>query len=177
MYNIESIWRGMRARCYISGRASYKECDVCDEWLSDYKAFANWFINNLYNCNGEMLELDKDLFSKEKKIYSPDTCCLLPKKINVMLAYKKTKWSPFPTGITLSNNGKYIATIHNGSGYIREFFSTMQDAVEFYSKVKERNIRNVADAYRCYLPSRIYDSLINYKCEYYSEVTSYNGYK
>lgn len=177
MYNIEGIWRSMKARCYSTGYPSYEGCTVCDEWMLDYKTFANWFIDNLYNCGYEMLELDKDLFSGERKIYSPETCCLLPKRINIVLAYKRTKWSPLPTGVNLADNGEYIATVYSGHGYIRGTFPTMQEAAEFYAKNKEKNIKRLANVYKPYLPNRIYDALMTYECNLIDKkVTSYTSY-
>lgn len=165
MYNVERIWRAMKARCYTGNNPAYIDCTVCKEWMLDYKAFEDWFVDNLYNCGDEHLELDKDLFSTDKKNYSPETCCLLPKRINTMLAYKKSSFSIFPTGITITTSGKYQAIVYSGHGYIRDTFPTVEQAVDFYCKMKERNIKRLAVGYEKYLPDRIYDALISYKCK------------
>lgn len=164
MYNVESIWRSMKARCYSSNLPSYADCTVCKEWILDYKAFSNWFIENLYDCGGEKLELDKDLFSNGKKIYSPDTCCLLPRRINRALAYKKSSYSIFPTGITINSSGNYRASVCSGHSHLGKTFHTLDEAVEFYCKAKERNIKRLATAYENYIPDNIYNALMEYKC-------------
>ena len=81
-YDIERIWRGMKARCYYSNAKPYENCDVCYEWLINYESFVEWFLDNLYDCGEQKLELDKDLFSKGEKIYSPETCVFVPNNIN-----------------------------------------------------------------------------------------------
>lgn len=165
MYDVESIWRGMKARCYSSNDPAYADCIVCREWLNNYKMFENWFIDNLYDCGSDKLQLDKDLFSNGDKIYSPETCCLLPGRINALISYKRNRRYPFPTGVNMASNGKYVATVRSGSGHVTGTFQTVSDAAEFYAKNKERYIKRLAVAYERYLPGKIYDALMNYKCE------------
>lgn len=165
MYDIKQIWRGMKARCYSSNNPAYADCEVCDEWMKDYKAFETWFLDNLYNCNEIHLELDKDLFSNGRKIYSPETCCLLPKTINTILAYRKSKKSGLPTGIVKLNNGKYMAMAHKNIGYTRAVFDTLDEAVDYYVLTKKRHIFEYAESYKKYLPEKIYNALINYEVE------------
>lgn len=165
-YDVEKIWRSMKARCYSSRLKNYEDCIVCEEWLHSYEAFMEWFLNNLYYCGEQKLELDKDLFSNGKKIYSPETCCLLPKRINVVLAFRKEKFDGLPTGVYLSNSGKYLTTIHKGIGHLSKTFDTVEEASEFYKTNKERHIRELALAYKKYLPEKIFDTLWNYKCQW-----------
>lgn len=165
-YDIERIWRGMKARCYYSNAKPYENCDVCYEWLINYESFVEWFLDNLYDCGEQKLELDKDLFSKGEKIYSPETCCLLPKRINVVLAFRKEKYDGLPTGVYMSNSGKYLTTIHKGAGHLSKTFNTVEEASEYYKTNKERHIRELAMAYKKFLPEKIFDALWNFKCDW-----------
>lgn len=76
-------WRWMLLRCYnqdeLEKEPSYKECEVCDEWMN-FQNFAKWIHENMYECDN--LELDKDLLVTGNKLYSPHTCCLIPHEIN-----------------------------------------------------------------------------------------------
>lgn len=71
----------MLERCYSAKTAkSYSGCSVTDEWLL-FSNFKGWMINQDWKNK----ELDKDLKVKGNKIYSPETCMFLDKKINSFL--------------------------------------------------------------------------------------------
>ena len=86
---IYDIWYGMLSRCYNPKSSSYKNysnVEVCEEWLC-FSNFNNWYKR--YGVEG--WDIDKDLFSTENKIYSPQTCCLLPNELNLFFKKKKGK--------------------------------------------------------------------------------------
>lgn len=56
---------------------SYSDCTICDEWLS-FSAFFEWFEANYVDG----WDVDKDILVKNNKLYSPQTCCFVPKEIN-----------------------------------------------------------------------------------------------
>ena len=165
MYDVEQTWRSMRARCNGKGTRTHKDCKICDEWNDDFDSFVDWFFDNIYVCRDEKLELDKDLFSAEGKQYSPETCCFLPKRINVALAYKKKKSNGLPCGVSMASNGKFVAMIHRGNGHLCKTFNTAEAASEFYKINKERHIRELALFYKNYLPDMIFEALMNYECK------------
>lgn len=79
---IYKIWCKMKYRCYNKKAVEYKWYGaegviVCDEWLNDFQAFYTWAISNGW---AKGLEIDKDI--KGGKIYSPDNCCFVTKKVN-----------------------------------------------------------------------------------------------
>ncbi|TFW49244.1 hypothetical protein [Bacillus sp. 005/A4HT-01/001] len=92
------IWRGILRRCYDKRRKDYSRyggagVTVSAEWLS----FENFLkdIPTLPGWDKEMfdrgkLQLDKDLLSKEKKLYSRETCCFLTAYENNPFVIKKT---------------------------------------------------------------------------------------
>ena len=77
-------WESMhsRRRRYETGRGY--ECYVCEEWYN-YIAFAKWYESQYQVDKSCHYELDKDLFGGEAHIYSPDTCCLIPKTMNLFI--------------------------------------------------------------------------------------------
>lgn len=92
-----SIWSSMLERCYYARAVNYKKyggngVTVSDDW----KCFKNFYndVQHIPNYDrnallaGE-LQLDKDLLSKDIKIYSKETCCWLDKDFNSYLGYVK----------------------------------------------------------------------------------------
>ena len=72
-------WSSMLERCYSGKHHPYHSTYVCDEWLT-FSNFKSWMEKQ--DWGGK--ELDKDLLGNGK-LYSPDTCCFLPKEINTFL--------------------------------------------------------------------------------------------
>ena len=70
---LHSIWVDMKKRCYNTNRRSYKNYGgrgiiVCDEWISDFKAFYNWATANGWQkgLHIDRIENDGD--------YEPSNC-------------------------------------------------------------------------------------------------------
>ena len=82
-----SVWSNMIKRCYCGNSVT-----VSDRW----KCFKNFYndVQHIPNYDrnallaGE-LQLDKDLLSKDTKVYSKETCCWLNKDLNSYLGYAK----------------------------------------------------------------------------------------
>ena len=77
-------WFSMFNRCYNEKyhekQPTYIGCSVAEDFCN-FQNFAEWYNRNKYQCNYP-LELDKDFLYEGNKVYSPSTCCLLPKEIN-----------------------------------------------------------------------------------------------
>jgi len=84
-------WFSMFVRCYDKKyqekQPTYIGCEVSDDFCN-FQNFAQWYRHYKYNCKYP-LELDKDLLYEGNKIYSPKTCCLIPKEINSTLNSKR----------------------------------------------------------------------------------------
>lgn len=169
-------WNHMLERCYSektqSKHPAYIGCSVCDEWLI-YENFERWFDKNYYNCENETMELDKDLLNKGNRIYNPNDCIFVPKRINSLLLNCRKVRGDYPIGVTASKRGKkylYSARVNYGNG-VRLFlgrFDTPEKAFIVYKKEKESYIKQVADDYAnkySNFPKRLYDSMYNYEVE------------
>ena len=78
-----SRWKNMLKRCYTNSDPCYTGVFVCDEWLyfSNYKRWFDSLVKPPYE-----FDVDKDLLQGFSRIYSPETCLFLPRKINTFLA-------------------------------------------------------------------------------------------
>ena len=164
-------WIAMLHRCYcekfLKSNPTYQGCYVCSEWLV-FSNFEKWFKENYKDG----YELDKDLLSdKENKVYSPETCCFLPPRINKLLLTNKgrrrniigsckkgDKWESFFS--TLNKDGKKIR-VHIG------YFNSPQEAFIAYKQEKEAYIKQLAQEYydNNEITERVYNALMNYKVE------------
>ena len=81
----------MFVRCYDDKyqlrQPTYIGCSVSEDFCN-FQNFAEWYSHYKYECKYP-LEIDKDLLYEGNKIYSPKTCCLLPKEINSTLNSKR----------------------------------------------------------------------------------------
>lgn len=157
---VRNVYNQMKRRCsFISG--PYADVSVCEEWENDFNSFSEWYYKNLWKCK-EPLQLDKDLLSEKKsKIYSPETCCLLPRSLNVFLSGKKRK-NGLPVGVVKTKNG-YRAQVNFMNGHIAGTFSDIEDAKEFYVSNKRRYLKMFIDAIRNDAPEHIIKALENYE--------------
>lgn len=57
----------------------YEECFCCDNWLR-FSNFYSWSLDKFKAG----YQLDKDILFIDNKLYSEDTCCFVPKKVNNM---------------------------------------------------------------------------------------------
>lgn len=144
----------------------YKDCNVCEEWL-DYGVFREWYDKQV----GHNLKysLDKDLLGNGK-LYSPETCCLLPQALNVMIVSKKNKSDGLPMGVTkVCKKFKAMSSIGNankdGKSYYLGSFDTPDEASAAFWEFKGKRIKEVAQSYydKGELDERAYKALINFK--------------
>lgn len=90
------VWRDMLKRCYVNKNSTYKDCTVCEEWLS-FKNFKLWY-DNQYKEDG--WQLDKDILVHNNKVYSPDTCRFVPRDINTLIVRNSNQRGEYLLGIT-----------------------------------------------------------------------------
>ena len=106
----------MLTRCYRTNRPkTYYDVEVCEDWwkASNFKAW-------MEKQDWEGKELDKDLLG-DGKLYSPETCCFLPKKINIFMKCGGNK-TIYPVGVTL-HKGRYVSRISAGNSFAKSLGS------------------------------------------------------
>lgn len=155
------MWQRIRKRC---GRhKNYLDCKVCDEWICNYQAFAEWATPKYKDG----WEIDKDLLVKGNRIYSPDTCCFIPQHINTIFVKNNARRGNCPIGVTYSKrDGLYVAMVSEYCKWV--YLGCFKDpisAFNAYKTEKERYIKEVADKYKDELEPRVYEALYNYQVE------------
>lgn len=169
------VWNGMLERCYepyaINKHLTYIDCYVCEEWHC-FQNFAKWFYKNYYEIKGERMQLDKDILIKGNKIYSPDTCIIVPNRINALFIKQQNHRGKYPIGISEYHNGiRARCSILNKKGKKEVVnlgcfpYDKIEEAFKTYKQFKENYIKQVADEYKDLIPKKLYDALYRYKVE------------
>ncbi|HFD2052148.1 TPA: hypothetical protein ACF2DE_002879 [Clostridium perfringens] len=167
-------WRDMLRRCYDKKlqrkRPTYIGCKVCEEWLY-YPNFKKWYEENYYEIEGQKMMLDKDILVKGNKVYSPDTCMIVPSNINTLFIKNDKNRGNCPVGVTwVSRDKKFqpqcnIFDIETGKSKHKSFktFKNKEEAFELYKRIKEENIKQVADYYKYQIPKKLYEAMYKYE--------------
>lgn len=170
-----ATWSSMLQRCYdIEFKKkcpAYDGCKVSPEWLL-YENFYEW-LHSQPNfdkwLNGERWCLDKDIISKGNKIYSSDTCCLVPNNVNVLFTNRRNHRGNLPIGVK-KNNNKFVAECCNPFSGKREKLencNTPEESFFTYKIHKESIIRQVAEIEytKGNITEKCYNSMLSYKVE------------
>lgn len=173
LHNEYKIWSGMHKRAgnFDGKHPSYVNVTVCEEWWN-FQNFAKWYNENVYIIKDDFLCIDKDILNPENRIYSPQTCCLVPNSINeVFKDFRNYKHDDLPIGVTRRTDSKSIryrarTTSVNEFGdvvYVNKTFDNIFDAFMFYKENKEKYIKYLAEKYKNVLPVEVYLKLIDFK--------------
>ena len=156
-------WNAMITRCSQSNNETYKDCSICDEWLC-FENFEKWFDVNYYEIPNERMFLDKDIIKKGNKIYCPEYCCFVNRKINNMFTKNNKNRGDLPIGVTEDPLGKYKYRVVASKKYLGRY-NDLDEAFCVYKEYKENLIKEQADRFKEYLPQNVYDALYNYQVE------------
>ena len=164
--NVYLAWMDILRRCFHPSerQAGYVGCSVVEEW-HNFQNFAKWYYENSYNSFDEKLQVDKDLLYFNNKIYGPDTCLLIPERINYLIVRQWTRRGRYPIGVRKEPGcARFEARCMTDKGKeTLGFFSTPEEAFIAYKKRKEEFIKEVANNYKDIIPSKVYKALLNYK--------------
>ena len=99
------------------------------------------------------------------KIYSPDTCLLVPERINLLLVKEKSNRGNYPIGVHKpKSRNRYIASMSTlkGKQYIGSYL-TADMAFYAYKTEKEKYIKNTAVEYKDKIPGKVFNAVYNYE--------------
>lgn len=168
-YNdIYKKWQNILNRCYNLKNISYKyygalNVTVCDEWLN-FQNFAAWYEgNSKWNINNYKLEVDKDILFNvnhlKSKVYSPETCLLIPADLNGFLMGDNKK-----SGVQ-NRNGRYRVQItYNNLYKSLGTFDSFKKAKEIYAQEKYKVWIN--ELMKFNLPNKLKEIFLKYSFYY-----------
>lgn len=164
-------WKNMLRRCYGDEQFAYRDVICCDEWLL-YENFYEW-LHSQENFdkwyNNKKWHLDKDILIKGNKIYSPNTCCLVPHNVNLLFTKKNIDRNGLPIGVCKNRNGFKAEWNNQLKGHCE--YSTTYAIVEFafqeYKSHKEEIIKQVAqiEFEAGNITEKCYNAMMNYEVE------------
>ena len=172
------LWKHFIERCYdkkIKEKyPTYQDAICCEEWLL-YENFYEWIhTQENYNkwLNGERWALDKDILVKGNKIYSPETCCLVPQHVNTLFTKCNSNRGKLPIGV-YKDKDRFLAKIIYGQQgnktKVTAFrYPTPEDAFYLgYKPSKEAYIKQVAqeEYEKGNITKKCYDAMMEYKVE------------
>ena len=160
-------WSSMINRCYNPYRLNEFPTYInviVEEYLLNFQNYGKWYDENYYECNGELMHLDKDILSRvyglNNKIYSRETMIFVPQRINYLFTKSDALRGDLPIGVTQKGNKYSVCSIN------KKYFGLYDnpfDAFEVYKREKESYIKEVADQYRDFIPQKLYDALYLYE--------------
>lgn len=161
-------WYSMIERCYDPTNKAYKEnyfrVSVCDDWRN-FQNYLTW-CKNQKGCGNDGWNLDKDILNKDSYIYSPETCCFVPKEINLAIVAQRVN-GDFKYGIYYCGKiNKFVPRTRQkdkekNDRYIG-VFDTESDAIEAYKFHKKEYIKFLADKFKDQIDGRVYEALCSW---------------
>ena len=159
------LWKNMLKRCYsevsFKKSPSYEQC-LTSETFNHYQQFKTW-CNQQLGFGNTGWELDKDILVKGNKVYSEDTCCFVPKEINLLLVKHDKGRGDYLLGVDYHKNRKQFRA--RCSDKHLGWFNTELEAFRAYKQAKEAYIKEVANKWKDKIDPKVYDALIKYKVE------------
>ena len=155
-------WGDMLTRCYSetfhSKQPTYLGCTVDERWHN----FQNFAADYLQMTGSDLdWQLDKDLLVRKNKIYSNETCCLLPHALNMAIQYESR--NEFEPGVYTVRD-KFTANIQiNGKNKNLGTFLLEHEAGLKYKSVKEDYVKELSNKFKDLLDPKVYNALINWE--------------
>ena len=154
----EDKYRELTIWYKVIKRSKNINIDICEEW-KDRECFVKWFKENKYS---NFLQIDKDILSiqqeKELRIYSPETCLLLPEEINGAESALHTI-----SKIYFKDDKYYIKfdCLEMDIENYKLIAESKEELIENYLKIVYEGFKIIVDKYKNTLPQRIYNLLKN----------------
>ena len=109
-------WKSMLKRCYSDKHQerhpTYKGCSVCEEWLK-FSNFKAWMETQEWQGK----QLDKDILFPGNKVYSPETCVFVDRRVNTFVTERNSSRGEWMIGVHWDKSSKkFTAMCNDGTG-------------------------------------------------------------
>jgi hypothetical protein len=156
-------WYSMFNRCYSDKVhqqfPAYRGCSVSDNFKS-FQYFAEWCQSQI-GFGLEDYHLDKDILVKGNKVYSEDTCCFVPRRINFLILDNMAVQSEYGTGVCWDKSlNKFIAVKVGNTKQTKH--STLEEARAHYNQRKSEYVKQQAEEYKHLIDGRVYEALMKW---------------
>lgn len=163
-------WMNLTERCKEGGKIQQMMPTYrgCTNEFGSFEAFMDWHVKQI--GYGSEHQIDKDLLVRGNKMYSPDTCLLVPKAINMLVTVRCKPSTGLPAGVSFDKRisgrkNRYRADF--GEHRLIGMYATAEDAFAAYKHYKEGRMKDLAEQFKSVIDPRAYEALMNY------EVTPY----
>ena len=154
-----SLWVDMLSRCYSKEMPSYSDCTVSENFKS-YSYFYDWCQNQI-GFGVKDFDIDKDLLVTGNRVYSENTCCFIPAKINRTISVYRKPNEYLPSGVLKNGNlDEYRVRV---SGKVIGYYASIDEAFCAYKSEKERIIKEYAVEHKNNIDPLAFNSLMNWK--------------
>lgn len=162
--NLQSynIWFNMIKNVYGCYKDMYRGFSVCESWHS-YKNFKSWY--DAQHSGNDTYILDRYLLPNPNHLFSPETCCLMPKEIKQFISVKPNTDNNLPLGVHYcQERDKYVAQgRRDGKVKYLGAYESPERAHAVYAVHKIGYARFLADKWRYVIDSRVYDALMHWR--------------
>ena len=162
-----SLWKDILRRCYsensVLSHKSYENCEISEDW----KTYSNFKrdVEEMIGFDVKGYQIDKDLLG-DGSLYSKNTVCFLPNKLNMFLVKQKERRGNLPIGVSLSNSSKhpFRARCKSITGNDIEIgsFSKPEEAFEAYRVCRLSILSDLIEMYSDCLDPRAISKFKNY---------------
>jgi hypothetical protein len=163
-----NTWQSMLERCYCpkaqKKQPTYVGCLVDERWRN-FQVFAEWYEKNYNSETMQGWALDKDILIKGNKIYSPETCCVVPMIINAIYTKNSKARGDYPVGVSKKGEGFLASTRDKNDRKITKCCKSINEAFTLHKISKEIHVKKVAQDWKPLINPRVYEALINYQVE------------
>lgn len=158
-------WVDMLRRCYdpkFNGFRVYGGAGVTvDSQWHNFQEFAEWcqWQRGFHNTGWS---LDKDWLSRDSKIYSPETCCFVPKQINNLVT--TVCKDQVAIGVHKTKGQYSYFKLHIGGHGIQEKFvktvASLEEGKILYGKLKKDIVYKIAIKYKEEIEPRLFEAML-----------------
>lgn len=131
-------WVDMLHRCYSEkfhlNNQTYKDCSVCEEWLI-FSKFKKWMETQEW----EDKQLDKDLLKEGNKVYCPEYCIFVDRKINSFVTDRSAARGEYMIGVSFHRrDGKLMSQCCNPFTGKKEYLGYFGNELDAHLAWKKR---------------------------------------